>query len=148
MTSHPTRGHRFTALALVALLTLALTGCDRDGSGLSSPTAVPRPVPPPSVDLTGRWAGSLTVVFDPGEGSCTAAASASFVQQGASVTGTVTNTGTACMADDVVRFEGTAYDDVVTGRLHVGEHVLAAYAVLLDERLLLTSWNMSWELRR
>jgi hypothetical protein len=148
---------RRALLAPALVLVLGLLGCD-GSPGYRSPTAPgtpptsgtpPPPPPPPSADLTGSWEGTLTVLWDEmdGGGSCEAPASASLAQTGATVTGTLVS-APGCMQDREVGLDGLLEGDRLRGRLILPGYLWFAAGKLSGDRLSISAFNVTWELRR
>ena len=147
---------RSPAFVLLTLLGLAAAACD-GRSAYRSPTAPEVPAtpatpapPPPAVDLTGAWAGTVTVTWDEmdGGGSCSLPVIATFTQNGPAVSGSLTGPSTSCIQDNQFRFEGALEEIDLVGTFVFPEFTWPAFGRVSETGLTVSAFNVRWELRR
>ncbi len=149
---------RFSVLLLSALLVLVVGACDGN-SGYRSPVAAevpdapvpppPPPPPPPAANLTGSWAGTVTITWDEmdGGGSCAGTVTAVFVQSGAAVSGTLTDS-LGCIASRENRFEGTLEGTSLRGDIVFPDYSWPTFGEVAGDRLTFSAFNNRWDLHR
>lgn len=137
------RNRRISGFFFSCLAALATGACDE----LSSPTDPDGGFPPAATDLTGTWAGTVTVTYDPGEGECTEPASATFEQIGQEVRATLTDSpecGAACEYD----FEGSLHGLELSGYIVFPDFVWPTNGNASEDHLTISSMNVYWNLHR
>ncbi len=140
-------------LMLCATLALVGSGCG-DSRGFEVPTAPSPPPPAPgprpgTFDVSGAWAGTKTVVWDPidGGGSCSRPAIATLTQSNGTVTGLFTDPGCGA-AEDQYRLEGRIEGDVLTGRIVFPSFTWVASGRVTGDQLRVGATNVTWDLHR
>jgi hypothetical protein len=139
------------AHALGVVAALLLTSCSGDGRS-HTPTQPfsPSPPLPPAANLTGTWTGTVGVTYDAGpgeEGSCAEPVTATFEQSGSAVSGTLTDS-LGCHSSNQYRFEGTLEVNLLHGSIIFPEFTWPTYGEVSGDHLVMTAFNVRWDLRR
>ena len=140
-----------TAMKRIAIPVVALlaAGCSGDGGSYSPTAPSPWTTPPPqSANLAGTWTGTVGVTWEEG-GGCVLATTATFAQNGSTVSGTLTGPSSSdCIRENQFRFEGTLEGDFLHGSILSTDSAWPTSGRVSGDQLSMTAFNVRWDLRR